>query len=292
MGSRQLVGLLLLCACKAQLGGTGATVDADSSQDSATVSTDDAAVDAPIVLGAWGTPALIPGGDSTLDEDDATLSSNKLEIYFKRVDAGNPNLYVMTRASETAAWSTPAPLTTLNSDVTEESPRLSANDLTMYFGREGQIYKTTRASITSPWGAPMEVTGLNTTAYEKWAAVCDNGYTIVSRQVSGQGQDLFEGTEASATTALTAFNSTNAEQGTLLTADCLRVYFQSNRDGQFNIYMASRTTTSSAWSNPTMLPDFNTTTASEEDAWISTDQRTFVYASNASGNKSLYISTR
>lgn len=266
--------------------------DADSSQaDSASV-TDDAAVDAPVVLGAWGTPALIPGGDSTLDEDDATLSSNKLEIYFKRVDAGNPNLYVMTRASETSAWSAPAPLTTLNSDVTEESPRLSANDLTMYFGREGQIYKTTRASLTSPWGAATAVTGLNTGTYEKWAAVCDNGYTIVSRQVTGQGQDLFEGTEAAATTPLTAFNSTSAEQGTLLTADCLRVYFQSNREGEFNIYMASRMTPTGAWSNPTMLADFNTTTDGEEDPWISTDQRTFVYTSNSSGNKSLYISTR
>jgi hypothetical protein len=295
MGRWHLLGILLLCACKAELGaGARDNPDAASPSDGPVLQSD-AAVDSVVMLGPWGAPVAVPGANSALAEDDATLSSNKLEMYFKRTDAGpDNNLYMMTRASESAAWTAPVAVTALNTTTAnEESPRLSANDLTMYFGRGGEIYKSIRTNTTSPWQAPTIVPTLNTTANEKWADVCDSGYAIVSRAVTGQGQDLIEGTvTAGATTSLTALNSTSNEQGTLLTADCLRIYFQSDRAGTFDIYMSSRATTTSPWSAPTMLPDFNTTTSSEEDPWISTDQRTFVFVTNASGNKDVYISTR
>jgi hypothetical protein len=200
----------------------------------------------------------------------------------------------MTRATPTSAWSAPAAIGVLNSTAQEESPRLSPDDLTLYFGRSGDIYKSTRTAVGQPWGAPTTVPTLNTGNYEKWADVCSNGYVIVSRDGAGNGQDLYEGTiTGGATTPITAFNTSGAEQGTLLSADCLHVYFQSNRDNnQFDLFEASRTSVTAAWSNPTKMVDFNTTTSSEEDPWVSTDQRVFVFASNANGNKDLYISTR
>lgn len=299
MGRRYVLGVLLLCACKAQLGTEDqATADArTSSIDSSQVIDDDAAVDAMVPLGAWGAPAVVLGASTTnLGEDDVVLSSNMREIYFKRTDAGpDNNLYVMTRNALTDPWSTPTalPTTLINTTGQEESPRLSNDDLTLYFGRSGEIFKSIRASTTSPWQMATAVTALNTGANEKWAAVCDNGYTIVSRSVTGQGQDLFEGTiTAGAATALVNQNTTSNEQGTLLSADCLRLYFQSERDGTFDLFMASRTSVTGAWSNPAKLPDFNTAAFNEEDAWISSDQRTFVYASNANGTKDVFISTR
>ncbi|HUS33504.1 MAG TPA: hypothetical protein VMZ53_33610, partial [Kofleriaceae bacterium] len=74
----------------------------------------------------------------------------------------------------------------------------------------------------------------------------------------------------------------------------LTLYFQSNRtNDQYDIYESTRTTTSSAWSNPTAISDFNTATLNEEDAWLAPSQRTFAYASNAANNqKDVYISTR
>src|SRR5436190_12915418 len=113
MGSRRFAAaLLLLAACKAELSTDNDLVaDADTSQPDAKVFLD-AAIDAPPVLGAWGTATLVPGAsDDTLQEDDATLSSNKLELYFKRVDAGDANLYMMTRATATSTtWTAPAPI--------------------------------------------------------------------------------------------------------------------------------------------------------------------------------------
>jgi len=295
MGRWVAAALLLLAACKAELSASD-SADASNSQPDSKVFLD-AAIDSPLMLGAWGTAELVPGAsDDTLAEDDATLSSNKLELYFKRTDVGTgSNLYVITRTTLTSPWSTPPlALGILNSDVDEESPRLSADDRTMYFGRNGQIYQTTRTAVGQPWGAATEVIPLNTAAYEKWAAVCGGGYAIVSRNTTANGQDLFEGTvTGGAPTAITAFNTTFAEQGTLLSTDCLHLYFQSNRDNnQFDLFEATRSATNAQWSNPNKMLDFNTTTSSEEDPWVSTDQRVFVFTSNINGTKDVFISTR
>jgi len=292
MGRRLAAALVVLAACKAELAGT--RDDADLQPDTGP------AVDAStmgadvLLLGAWGTPQPITGAsDVTLAEDDSTLSSDALELVFKRNDAGDPNLYVMTRASTTAPFSAPTAIAALNTTVAEESPRMSADDLTLYFGRDGDIYKSTRAVAGGAWGAPAAVTALNTAAYEKWAAICPGGYAVVSRAVTGNGQDLFEGTEAGgAPTALTAVNSASNEQGSFITSDCLHMYFQSDRGGDFDLYETQRATASAAWPAPTKLADFNATTTVEEDPWISGDQRTFVYASNKGGTKDVYIVTR
>jgi Tol biopolymer transport system component len=294
MDIRPAVGVLLLAACGAHLAD-----DDNPLIDSGTPNGDSPSTDGPSdgqnSLGPWGTPAKVPGADSIADEDDGTLSSTRTELIFKRNDAGDANLYAMTRANPNAPWSAPLSLgAAINTAVAEESPRLSNDDMTLYFGRNGDIYKSTRTAVGQPWQAPTAVATLNTADYEKWAAVCDNGYVMVSRSTVANGQDLFDGTLATgATNALTQLNSAANDQGTMLTRDCLGLYFQSNRNNVlFDIYTASRLTTASQWTNPTALTDFNTATYNEEDPWISPDQRTFVFASNGGGNKDLYLSTR
>lgn len=295
MGRRLLLGILLISACKAELGDGPADADLNSGSDGGSNSvSDDAGADGAAPLGPWSAPQMIPGGDSGADEDDVTLSSNELELYFKRNDGGNINLYMMTRATTTSAWGPPTALGNLNTANNEESPRLSPDDSTMYFGRAGDIFASTRTAVGGAWPAASPVTVLNTGANEKWAAVCSNGYVILSRANGSNGQDLYEGTiTTGANTLLTQLNTADNEQGTFLTDDCLGLYFQSDRTGdQFDMFMSKRTATTAAWSNPTKLADFNTAGADEEDAWISTDQRLFMFASNAAGNKNLYFSTR
>jgi len=200
----------------------------------------------------------------------------------------------MTRASVTDAWSGLTPISVLNNTTQEESPRLSHDDLTLYFGRDGDIYKSTRTAIGQPWSAASPVTPLNTADYEKWAHVCSDGTAIVSRSTAANGQDLFEGSvTGGAPNPINELNSVAADQGTLLSADCMHLYFQSNRDNaQFDIFEATRATPSGTWSMPMKLADFNTTTSNEEDPWESTDRRLFVFSSTASGNKDLYMATR
>jgi hypothetical protein len=286
--------LALVGACKAELGDgpTDAGTPIDGQMNSTVV---DAATDGTTGTGPWSTPAKVPGASSGADEDDVQLSSNELELYFKRVDATSTNLYVMTRASTTSAWGAPTALSALNtSGGDEESPRLSSDDLKLYFGREGDIYVSTRTAVGQPWGAPSPVTVLNTGANEKWAFVCSDGYTIVSRSTANNGQDLYEGSiTTGANTPIATVNSVGAEQGTFISSDCLTLLFQSNRtNNQFDIYVSTRAAIGASWSAATLLVEFNTPTYNEEDPWVSSSERTFAFVSNSSGSKDVYISTR
>ncbi len=296
MVRRFFLATLTLAGCKAELGASNEADDAGLPPDSSQQIAADASVtDAPTALGAWGTPMGVPGASSGAAEDDPVMSSNKLELYFKRVDVATEpqdhNLYVMKRATVTDPWSAPTAVAALNTTGIEETPRLSADDLTIYFGRAGDIFKSTRASTTVAWGLPSVVTELSTAAYEKWAHVCGT-YAVVSRLNGTNGQDLYGGTLGGTIALLTTLNTTFAEQGSFITNDCLQMYFQSNRDTTFDIWLTTRGAITDAWPAATKLPDFNTTTSNEEDPWISSDERTFLFATNASGTKDVRISTR
>jgi Tol biopolymer transport system component len=288
---RLALGLIVACGCNAKI--SDAPVDGSNGRPDTSN-----AIDAPpdtAVLGAWGAPQPVPGAaDPALNEDDETLSSTTTEFYFSIVIAGAKDLYVMTRASPTSPWGPKTALTQFNTTGQEESPRLSPDDLTLYFGRDGDIFMATRTAVGQPWGAATAVgQNVNTANYEKWLAVCSGGYFMVSRNGGGQGQDLYEGTLGGpAATVVTSLNSASNEISTFLSADCLTVYFASNRGATTDLYMATRPTATSAWGSAIVMTDFNTATFGEEDPWISTDQRTFSFASDAGGTKDLYISTR
>lgn len=295
-----LSALLVSFGCSAQLhdggAGDGAQRNSDAGErgDGPTAMPD--AVDAMIPLGPWSTPTSIPGGNSaTVDEDDPTLNSTRTELYFAIADAaGVKQLYFMTRASPSDPWGMPTKLDgTFNTAVTQESPRLSPDDLTIYFGRNGDIYSATRQTVGGAWTTPAMVTTVSTANYEKWMAVCAAGYFMVSRANGANGQDLFEGAQGEAGTASTVLNSTASEISTFLSADCLTVYFASNRGGTTQMYTSTRAAIDAPWVAPTEVDTFGAAT-DNEDAWISTDQRTFVFASIRGGGttKDLYISTR
>ncbi len=299
MGIRLTLSLMATtCACSARLGDP----NAHDGQPDAPVTHHDAATnpDAPTVLGAWGTPTSIPGANSTANnEDDLTLNSTGTELIYAVQPAagGAKDLYVMTRATRNDPWGAPAQISG-GLDTTagnEESPRLSANDLDLYFGRDGDIYKTSRTAVGATWGAATVVAGSgNTASYEKWLAVCGTNHFMVSRDNGLTGQDLFEGTLGSTGTAVAELNSAKSEISTFLSADCLTVYFASNRGTQTALYTSTRTSMASAWSAPTPVAAPFDTGTDNEDGWLSTDQRIFAFASvrNGAATKDLYISTR
>jgi hypothetical protein len=298
MRGRLLLAALLVGACGARLGGVKAEVEADASSgpDASYVA------DAANALGAWGVPSAVAGAsDPTINQDDVTLNSDLTELYFKKVGTtGGSDLFWMMRSSPADAWGPPTELLVLNSTLAEESPRLSPDNLTLYFGRNGDIYKATRATLTSPWSAPVAVTEVNTAAYEKWMAVCDDDYFLISRAVARTGgatdQDLFVG-HLDGTDAGTVSSELSAvgfsEISSFLSTDCKTALFTSNRSGQPKIYMATRSDAGSPFTAPVLYEYFGTAT-DDEDPWMSSDQRSFYLASIRGGGtlKSIYVSTR
>jgi len=298
-----LWGLLLLAACEAHIAGApGAQGQTDAGP-----GVDAGAIDAPPGLGAWSTPVKIPQASlTTLDEDDVTLSSNALEMIFavdNKTSAGK-DLYYSSRTSAAAPWSAAIKLAFNIATQSDETPRFSADDKTLYFasGRAGNgtldIYSVSHASPDAmTWGLPQPVAAVNTTTLlEKWYMPCGNQYIMVQATASN-GTDLVTGTVGSATkpTPITELNSAQNETGTYLSQDCLTIYFASTRPTSTSpsmIYRSTRPSVTAAWAPPAPVTDFTMLGGSQEDPWLSPDGHTFVFVSDVAGTKDVYISTR
>lgn len=290
-----------ICACKAQV-----TEVADAAQlvqpdgappiDGLPPMIDAPSIDAP--LGDFAAPAPVSvASDPTIGEDDCALSSTQLELYFAKAPAGGPKqLYVSTRASTAAAWGTPAQI--FPSGNTHESPRLSPDDLTIYYGENGNIMSATRTAVGQPWSAPAPLAQVNTINYEKWFAVCNGGYFLVSR-ATGNVQQLYEGQlGAGGAGTLSSLSDPNGSDiSSYLSPDCKTAYWASNRvaGAGTQIYTATRPSPTGAWTAAALAsfgPNFGTAT-DNEDAWLSPDTRTLYFATERNGTqKDLYFTTR
>lgn len=295
--------LVLLSACKAQINGAPAPeVDAAAPGIDAAAPGIDApapTTDAPTVLGAWSMPQKIDVASSGLVEDDVTLSANTLELFFAITGAKGKDLFYATRTSPTGAWTAPVPLAFNSASQSDETPRLSADDKTLYFasGRGGNgtldIYKTTRSAAGSTdWTTPVALdSSVNTpTLNEKWFMLCTADHYVMV-----QGANLVEGFLGGAgPVQATPLNASGSQTGTLLTPDCLTIYFASSRSRPTRMFHAERARATDAWGAPSEVLDFASLGGDQEDPWISPDQRTFAFARDAVGgsNKDLYLSTR
>ena len=259
------------------------------------------ATDGPPALGPWGMPALVAGAsNTTLVEDDGTLSSTTLELVFSVVDAtaGKKDLWTMKRTSVTAAWGPPSKLGFDTTTYSEETPRFSDDDLTLYFASDRlgggpgllDIYKSTRTAVGGTWTTPVLVPGVSTTLNDKWFMPCSgtSSYMMVF------GASLGQGTLGSQPTASTPLNAAApaTQTGTFLSQDCKSIYFASNRSGTSKLYVATRASATGVWDPPQEVTTFAGTGGGQEDPWLSADQRTFVFASDVTGTKDIYISTR
>jgi Tol biopolymer transport system component len=257
-------------------------------------------------LGAWSTPVKVDVASSGAGEDDVTLSSNTLELFFAVSGGNGKDLFYSSRATPTSAWTTAVRLPFNSAMQSDETPRLSADDQTLYFasGRNGSldVFQVTRAAPGSTtWGTPTTVAGINTSVDEKWFMPCGSGHYVLVRETANNGTNLFEGDlGGGAAVAIATLNEPAAqrsnETGTFLTPDCLTIYFASNRVSPAQIFRAQRASLSDAWPAPTTVNDFAIAggNGNQEDPWVSSDERTFAFASDAAsaGNKDLYLSTR
>jgi Tol biopolymer transport system component len=292
--------LLLFAACGANITGTAETAHDAGVVDTARVP--DATADA-LTLGPWSAPAAFPAGATSVDEDDVTLSSTALEMIFAVSGATGKTLYYTSRKAIGAAWSQIEPLP-FSSTMSDETPRFSGDDMTLYFSSDRNktagdldVYTVSRTMTGSnaAWGKVAPVPGINTTAVEKWFAPCGNGRFVVVQARTDTGTDLLEGTLGGGTpTPIGVLNSALNETSAFLTQDCLTIYFASNRNTRAQIFVSHRTAIDQPWQRPVTIDDFKigAGTDNQEDPWLSPDGRTFAFASDASGSKDIYLSTR
>src|SRR5262249_42097264 len=196
----------------------------------------------------WSTPTPVPGASSAEDEDDGTASSTMLELFFSYsdpADMGRKHLHYMTRATLNDAWSDPQPMPFEVMGSTDQTPRLTSDDLTMYFASDRgttnlDIWRVSRFQVGATWGAPEPVTEVNDAMEDdKWLSPCDDDrYLMVSSRGSNHTH-VYEGVLGSTPPAFVdALSSDSSETGPWLSASCLTVYFASSRSGDNRLYTA------------------------------------------------------
>lgn len=295
-GLATIVVVLACAGCDARLGGNAAGSDG-AGDDDAQPPTDGSGPDAP--LGAFGAPQkIIVAGDLTAREDDGTLSQSGLELVFAVVNQTDmqKDLFYASRPDLQSSFGPATKLPFSATGTSEETPRFSDDDLTLFFAKTVgtgnlDIHRVTRPTAGSTaWGTPSVVPGVNGAGVDKWFMPCDgNRYLIII------GADIAEGVlGGGAPQIVTELSSANSETGPFVTKDCLTAHFASTRgNGTTNlIYTSSRTAVDQPWSMPVAIDDFAILGGSQQDPFISADTRTFVFVSDVSGTNDVYISTR
>lgn len=300
MRGGMLAFCIVTCACNVRLGGGGSP---DARDRDAPIVVDDAPIDGEDGLGPWGTPLKIPGASTTTDdEDDGTFSSNTLEAFYSLADpadAGRKHIYTVTRANAgTMVWSAPERLSFNLNGTTDQTPRLTDDGLSMYFasnrpGTTGGLDIWYVSRVGGVWGTPTLVPGVNSPQTEKTLTPCQGGRYVVISGRGGVSEDPYEGVlGGAAPTRINELYTDKSETGTFISADCLTMYFASNRTNDTNmIYRATRSAIG-PWGPPTTVVDFAITGGAQEDPWLSADLRTFMFSTEIGGNKDVYIATR
>jgi hypothetical protein len=194
---------------------------------------------------AWGAPVKVP-----IDIGDArepSISDDDLELYVSNSSPGD--IYVVSRASPTAAWSPAMLLSSPPNSVAEEViPSIAAGDLDLYMTatRAGNavIVATHRATKTSPWGpvsGGVGAVGAGDISTDQLTLVAQDFQSPVRFYRRAAVTDQF----AVDFDAPAIVNDGSQNTSPSLSADGLDLYFHSDRSGNPGIWVAHRASVSS-----------------------------------------------
>ena len=127
----------------------------------------------------FGTPSLVAAINSTgADDSDPWINADATVMYLASVRTGSVmfDLYTATRSSPTGTFTTPVPITELESGDVDDVPVASADGLEIFFASNrsttsngrNDIYHATRATTSDPFSAISKVSELSTDTSEEF----------------------------------------------------------------------------------------------------------------------------
>lgn len=247
----------------------------------------------------FGTPVAVPELNSPKGEGAMSVSADERTIYFtsdRNGGVGMSDVYLSTRASATATWSTPTLLAGVNTAGLEQRPTLPTDELTVYFETSAasapgswQLAAATRTSTSVPFGAWVPVAQLNSTANDTAPFVLPDHSAIYFLSDRGAGHELYRAARTGGNWAPpvlvtgTNLNDTSVDYPAI-TSDELTLYFSSTRAGgagNRDFWVATRTSTVSGFGTPVNVAALNTN-AYESTHWISGDGCVMYFARDVS----------
>ncbi len=151
----------------------------------------------------WGEPVnLGPTVNSSHLEGTPSISSDGLSLFFESDrpgGSGSWDIWVTTRATTDDDWSAPVNLgPTVNSSTYEQTPSISADGLSLFFGssRPGgfgtssDLWVATRATTSDPFGVPVNLGPMaNSSASDHSPSISSDGSILyfASKRADGLG---------------------------------------------------------------------------------------------------------
>lgn len=207
--------------------------------------------------GQFGTPVVI-SENSVGNEGRASLSADLLMMVFasdRPGGSGGVDVWATERSPGMMTFPPPTQpyMALVNNTAGQFDPELSADKLRLYLAPTGspqKIMVASRADVTAVFGVPIEVAGLNTGYNDADPSLTDDERLIVfaSQRPGGPGGvgpgDLWYATRPSKSDAFSTprlvadVNSTAIDGDPAISRDGCKLYFASNRSGDFDIYVA------------------------------------------------------
>jgi hypothetical protein len=206
----------------------------------------------------WSTPSCVLEVSSANHETGTALSADGLTLWLSSDRPGGKggyDIYVSTRRMRGAAWSTPTPVTELNT-AGDEFPRAPARSGLVMApsyrstpNNQFQTFMTSRADAGAPWTMPVRLYEVDTANIDTDAFLTENGLLLYfsSDRADAGHQDLYIGSRPNVQapfgsfTALGALNVTGAQdRDPWVSLDGREIYLSSDRSGTLKIYRATR----------------------------------------------------
>jgi Tol biopolymer transport system component len=198
-----------------------------------------------------------------------------------------------------AEWTTPVPVSSVNTSYNDWIPRVSSDGLSLYFVRDSsgqdQIYEATRATPSGPFTQINEVLSSSSAS----------GNALYPWVSSDNLRMYYEDESSSWQVKVSQRASVNApwSQGTAVaglpsginspsfSADELTVVFSNPNVGGWDIYMATRPDKNSPFGNITNLAGINTASI-ESGPYLSPDALTIYLNSDRNGTSQIFEAVR
>jgi hypothetical protein len=249
----------------------------------------------------FGTPVPVPGlNNFPAMVDSARFSPDELTAYLGMFYPSGAEVFTATRASRDAAFGAPVPIDALNGPAVNDYATLTADGRVLFMEstRDGtwSLYTAERASALVNFPTPTALTAVNT-GHEGNPYVLPDGSALYFHTYRNNSLEIYRaprsggivGTAAS----VAAINTANDEETPVVSADDLTIYYRHTGSSQGSIWMATRQSTSDAFSNPVPLSELNGPQNVLRPEWISFDDcRLYFQEQDANGGIWVYVAER
>jgi len=204
---------------------------------------------------AWSAPVLASELNSASVETDPEISVDGLTVLFssQRSPSQLNDIWRATRTSTTISFGAPTLVASLSSSGDECCAVMTANELHVVFagkpGSDINLYLSSRGSVAATWATPALVAELETNAQESNPYLTPDGLTVYfdSDRPGGAGsRDLYVATRPDVSSPfstpqrISELGTSDNERDAWLSPDGRRLYFSSNFNGDFDIYVSER----------------------------------------------------